>query len=155
MPQKRNLDGLEILRANVNVIIANQSLIKNIANGLTSSYHRDMQLIKKPLFESTELVEQSLEVAKLYLKGLTPKKKSIESKITKEIFMADLATEIAKTKKVPFRTAYKQAHKKISSKKAKPFTSEDFQKNLQEKVSLGAAGNLDIHSYNSRLRRDK
>ncbi len=153
MPQKRNLDGLEILRGNVNILISHQLLIKNIVNGLTSGYHRDMQLIKKPLMESTQLVLNSLQIADLYLKGLSPNQKTIEAKITKGIFMADLATEIAKKKKVPFRTAYKQAFKQLGGTKSQPITPEYIQQNIEEKVSLGAAGNLDLHHYKMKLKK--
>ncbi|MDP6561813.1 MAG: hypothetical protein QF793_02710, partial [Candidatus Peribacteraceae bacterium] len=81
-PQKKNLDGLEILRGNVCLVTANQHLIQDIAKNLISGYHRDLQLIKKPLIESTQITLQSIEVAGLYLNGITPKQDVIESKIT-------------------------------------------------------------------------
>ncbi|MDA1060517.1 MAG: argininosuccinate lyase [bacterium] len=147
MPQKRNLDGMEILRGKTHIVTSNQSLIKDICKNLISGYHRDLQLIKKPLFESTEIVLQSLDIADLYLKGIKPKEKSIAKKISHEIYMADLATDLAKQKKIPFRTAYKQAHKKIAKYKPDP------KENIKSKISLGAPGNLDIHYYKSRLRK--
>ena len=46
MPQKHNLDVMEILRGNVSVVIANQLMVKNISKNLISGYNRDGQLIK-------------------------------------------------------------------------------------------------------------
>ncbi|MBI4975129.1 argininosuccinate lyase [Candidatus Peregrinibacteria bacterium] len=145
MPQKRNLDGMEILRGNTSVVIENHQLIQNLVKNLMSGYNRDLQLMKKPLFESTDMVIASLQIVSLHLKGITPNKKSIKEKITKEIFSADIATEIAKKNKIPFRIAYQQALKK--TQKYKP----DFQQNINSKISLGAPGNLNLSYYKKLL----
>lgn len=146
MPQKRNLDAMEILRGKVNIIFSNHQLIQNLTKGLISGYHRDLQLLKKPLFESTDIVLQSLKITSLHIKGIKAQEKQIQTVIKKEIFMADLANDLVKTKKIPFRTAYKKAFKDIKKYEV------DFQKNLKEKISLGAAGNLDLNYYKQKLR---
>src|SRR3989344_3337940 len=109
MPQKHNLDVMEILRGNVNVVIANQLMVKDISKNLISGYNRDGQLMKKPLFESTKIVADSLEVVALLLSGLAPKHESITGKITPGIFTADIANKLVIEKRIPFRDAYKQA----------------------------------------------
>ena len=147
MPQKRNHDAMEILRGQVSVIMNNQHLIQDIVKGLISGYNRDLQLIKKPLFESTHIVLDSLEIVITYLQGLEPNEASINAKISKGIFAADIATEIAKSKKVPFRKAYQQAMTHL--KKYKP----DLKENLKSKISLGAPGNLDINHYKYKLQK--
>ncbi len=147
MPQKRNLDGMEILRGKVHVVTNNQTLVKDICRNLISGYHRDLQLIKQPLLESTQTVLDSLAVVDIYLKGIKPKEKAISSKISHDIYMADLATELAEKKKIPFRTAYKRAHKKITKYKPDP------KENIKSKISLGGPGNLDIHYYKNKLKR--
>lgn len=149
MPQKRNLDAMEILRGKVNVVLANHQLIQNLTKGLISGYHRDLQLIKKPLIESIDIVMQSLQIVSLHIKGITPQQKKIEETITKEIFMADLANDLVKTKKIPFRTAYKKAFKEIKKYQV------DLEKNLKEKVSPGAPGNLDLNFYKILLKPGK
>jgi len=145
MPQKRNLDAMEILRAKVHVVTAQHQLIQNLIKDLISGYHRDLQLIKKSLIESSNIVQESLAVVDLYLKGISPKEKSIKAKISPEIYTADLATELAKKKKVPFRTAYKQAMKLIKKNTPNP------EENIKSKISPGAPGNLDLNYYNDLL----
>jgi argininosuccinate lyase len=145
MPQKRNLDGLEILRANVSVIQSHHHLVSDIVKGLTSGYHRDLSLTKKPLIESMQIAVESIEVAKLYLEGSLPKEDVIQSKISKQIFMADLANKLVKEEGVPFRDAYKKAYEEIDTFEV------DFAENIASKVSLGAPGNLCLEVYEKRI----
>jgi len=141
MPQKKNLDAMEILRGNMSVVIGNQDICKNICKNLISGYNRDLQLIKKPLMDSVKIVLDSLEVVKLYLEGIEPKPKQIEDKIKSEIFAADIANQLVKEDGLPFRDAYNQAMDKLSAKNI------DIQKNLKSKISLGAPGNLNLRHY--------
>lgn len=141
MPQKKNLDGLEILRGNVSVVMGYQQMAKDIARNLPSGYNRDLQLLKRPIIHSAEIVMQSLEVAMLYLKGITPQRANIEKKITKDIFMADVATMLSKEQGIPFREAYLLSVKKMDS------YTVDYAKNIASKVSIGAPGNLRLKEY--------
>ena len=145
MPQKRNVDVMEILRANSGVVLNNQHMIKDIAKNLLSGYNRDFQLLKKPLFESTKIVEESLKVVHLLVTSMKPKVDMIQKNISKEIFMADIANNMVKTEGIPFRDAYKKAVEQVDSYEV------DMLKNLESKVSLGAPGNLGIEKYELRL----
>lgn len=146
MPHKKNADGLEILRANASVISTNQFLIKELGKNLLSGYNRDFQLMKKPLLESIKIVEDSLEVALLFLSGIVPEPDEIEKKINSNIFMADYANQLVQEKGVPFREAYKLAVSQRLEGKV------DFVKNINSKVSLGAPGNLQLDFYWSKLK---
>ncbi len=143
MPQKRNLDAMEILRGQTSVIFANQQMIKDISKSLLSGYNRDLQLIKKPLIESTEILEMSLEIVEIYLKGITPNEDEILKKINPAIFTADIAIELAK-KGMPFREAYKKA---LAVKE-----EINLQKNIASKISLGGPGNLNLPYYKKQLK---
>lgn len=145
MPQKKNLDAMEILRGNVSRVINNQHLIQDLAKGLISGYNRDFQLMKKPVIESTNIAFNSLLVVGIYLNGIEPKERTIQNKISKEIFAADIAITKAAKKGIPFRKTYMQAMTDL--KKYKP----DFAANIKSKRSLGAPGNLDFHYYKERL----
>ncbi len=135
MPQKRNLDGLEILRGNVSGVIAKQLECKEISKNCISGYHREKQLLKKPLVESFHIVGESLQIAEIYLENLIPHQAQIEKKITKELFLADIANDLVQKKNIPFREAYKTAFDFLDDYKV------DFQKNIAEKISEGGTGN--------------
>lgn len=149
MPQKHNLDVMEIVRGNVSVVIANQLMVKDISKNLISGYSRDGQLMKKPLFESTKIVADSVEVVGLLLAGLTPKEESIKAKITPGIFTADIANELVTEKGVPFRDAYKQAAERISDGPV------NLAENIASKVSLGAPGNLELAELKKRIQKGR
>jgi len=145
MPQKRNLDTMEILRAYVSVVCGNQNTIQSMLKNLMSGYNRDLQLIKKPVMESVQIVKDSLEVLAVFLEGVVPNQENIEARITKELFMADVATNLVKEKGIPFRDAYKQS---VTAMKDYEI---DYEKNIKSKISLGAPGNLAMDSYEQRL----
>lgn len=145
MPQKRNLDGLEILRGYVSVVTGHQHMIQGISSKLLSGYNRDLQLLKKPVIEASDIVLQSLQIALLYVNGMVPNKERIAASITPGIFLADVATALAKEKGIPFREAYKLAE---ANAKKKP----DFAANIRSKVSPGAPGNLGLEKYAKRLK---
>lgn len=137
MPQKKNPDALEILRGNVSVVFANQLMIKNLAKNLLSGYNRDLQLIKKPLFESVKSVNNSLEIAALFVQKIKINRAEIKEKISHDIFMADIATDLVK-RGMPFREAYRKVHKMVVRQKV------DCLKILKKRISLGAPGNMDL-----------
>lgn len=136
MPQKKNLDLLEIMRGNVAVVMANQMMVKDISKNLLSGYNRDFQLIKKPLFESVEIVLSSLEVMMIFLDGIEPKEETLKAAIKKDIFAADLANALVKNEGVSFRDAYGMAMDKLLGMEF------DFEENLKTKISPGAAFNF-------------
>jgi len=146
MPQKRNLDGLEILRGNLCRVISAQHLVQDLSKGLISGYHRDFQLMKKPVMENSDILVSSLEVAGLYLNGLTPVRENIEAKIKPDIFMADIANEMVVKEGIPFREAYKKASES-------PQSSLDLQANIKSKISPGASGNLGIKELEERIEK--
>lgn len=147
MPQKRNLDVLEIMRGYVNVIIANHQMIQNLSKNLLSGYNRDLQLIKKPLIESFVIVKNSLEAMMIVLNNIEPNKKVIAAKITPAIFAADQATQLAKTKNIPFRQAYQIIAKQIQINSLSLVPDH-----LSLPLSPGAAGNLQLAKYKDRLK---
>ncbi len=136
MPQKRNLDPLEILRGKTHLVIANHSFVQSLTVGLTSGYSRDLQLLKKTIIDSFSIVEDSLKVVSIVLRDIQPDLNAINSKIMPDIFAADVATELVQKHGIPFRTAYWRALQELDTKNI------DLQKNLKSKISSGAPGNL-------------
>ena len=146
MPHKHNLDVMELVRGNVSVVIGNQLIVKNIAKNLLSGYNRDGQLMKKPLMESTKIVEDSLEVVGIVLQKLAPKPESIRAKIHPGIFTADIANELVTKKDMPFRDAYRKAADMTIG-------DIDLKKNIASKKSLGSPGNLGLPLLRSRIKK--
>jgi argininosuccinate lyase len=148
MPHKRNLDPMEILRGNVAVVTANQFMVKEISKNLLSGYNRDLQLIKKPLMESMQIVSDSVAIAALTLENIVPNEKSIRTKLHSGMFTADIANDMVLTKGVPFRDAYREAASAVQKR-------IDLSKNLSSKKSIGAPGNLSLPTYRARLKKQR
>jgi argininosuccinate lyase len=52
MPQKRNPDVIELLRAHARQVTSDRAALLDVVRGLPSGYHRDFQLLKPPLFRA-------------------------------------------------------------------------------------------------------
>lgn len=78
MPQKRNPDVLELLRASSATAQAclDESLM--ITAKLPSGYHRDLQRLKPPLFRGIDLAVDSVDIMALVLDGLSFRPENIE-----------------------------------------------------------------------------
>merc|ERR1712014_394420 len=62
MPQKKNYDVFEIMRANGKVFGSLQQQIQETIVGLGSGYHRDLQCTKKAFVEACGLCTSTLEL---------------------------------------------------------------------------------------------
>lgn len=149
MPQKRNLDGLEIARGNVSVVQANHQLIQSLPTKLLSGYNRDLQLTKKPLLESLRRVRDTVEVVELYVEGAEPNIGAIRRAIGPSIGAADRANQLV-LQGVSFREAYGRI-KRAPDTGNKENASEDWTAILRARKSLGAPGNLGLEEYKKRL----
>lgn len=112
MPQKKNLDLLELLRAKYHVVLADEFKIKSLSGNLMSGYNRDMQLTKEPTMNSLDIVKQSLQMITLIVKGLEFNKEICEKAMTSELYATEEAYKLVK-KGMPFRDAYKEVGKKF------------------------------------------
>jgi len=112
MPQKKNPDVLELIRAKYHSVIGEESKIKGMIGNLISGYNRDMQLTKEPLFNSIDITKDCLEMICLLLSNITVNEKKCKEALTKEIFATKKAYSLVK-KGIPFREAYKEISKKF------------------------------------------
>lgn len=105
MPQKKNPDVLEILRANYHVVLSYQFQVQSLMTNLISGYNRDVQLTKKPMMQGLQLVKQSLEVLVLVLNSLQVNKNACEKALTNEVYATEKAYELVQ-QGMSFRNAY-------------------------------------------------
>ena len=112
MPQKRNPDVLELLRASSATTQAclDESLM--ITAKLPSGYHRDLQRLKSPVFRSIDLAIDSVDIMAYVLEGLRFQPASI--KLDDGIFATAEAYRLVREEGVPFREAYRQVAKRYA-----------------------------------------
>jgi len=112
MPQKRNPDVLELLRASSATAQAclDESLM--ITAKLPSGYHRDLQRLKSPLFRSIDLAIESVDIMAYLLDGLAFLPENIE--LDAGIFATAEAYKLVREEDIPFRDAYRQVAKRYA-----------------------------------------
>jgi argininosuccinate lyase len=106
MPNKKNPDLLEIMRGNYNSIIGKEIEVKSITSNLISGYNRDIQLCKKSVFESIEILNDSLDITYLLFSKLSVNKDECKKAMVDELYATKKAYDLV-LKGVPFRDAYK------------------------------------------------
>lgn len=111
MPQKKNPDVLELVRAKYHVILGEEFKLKSLIGNLVSGYNRDIQLTKEPLMNSLEIMKDSLTVISLIIAEVKINKEKCEKAITKDMHATQEAYELVK-QGLPFREAYKAIGKK-------------------------------------------
>ncbi|MDP8266667.1 MAG: argininosuccinate lyase [Candidatus Aceula meridiana] len=133
MPHKKNPDILELIRGTTGKIYGNLSAILNLMKGLPSTYNRDMQLDKPPLFESVETTKEMLVLMANLFSGLKIKKESLENGIKNEaMFSVDLMEYLIR-KGVSYRQAHDTIGKMVKTcldknKKISQLSTEEMQK---------------------------
>ncbi|KUK55318.1 MAG: Argininosuccinate lyase, partial [Marinimicrobia bacterium 46_47] len=65
MPQKKNPDVLELIRANYHVVLGYEMQVKSLIGNLISGYHRDFQLLKEPVMKSLEILLETVSILTL------------------------------------------------------------------------------------------
>jgi len=106
MPQKKNVDVAELLKAKTHKVLGNFVQVAGIVSNLISGYNRDFQETKKPIMESFEIVLSSLKATKLLIIGLTPDVAKLKAAMTDELYATQKALDLV-AKGISFRDAYK------------------------------------------------
>jgi argininosuccinate lyase len=106
MPQKRNPDVFELVRGRTATAQACLFEALAIAAKLPSGYHRDLQLLKAPLFRGIDLARDTLAILTAALPGMRfhPEKIRLEP----ELYAAEEAYRMVLEEGIPFREAYRR-----------------------------------------------
>jgi argininosuccinate lyase len=125
MPQKKNPDIAELLRANAGRLIGNLSTVTSIYKALPFSYNRDFQEMNEVLYDSLLRTELALEVAAGMLSEIKFKEDVMRDKVAKEFVCAtDLADMLVKNYGLPFRVAHRIVARLAHSEIFKPRASD-------------------------------
>ena len=108
MPQKRNPDSLELIRAKTNTIRIKSLEFSNIISNLPLTYFKDFQEDKRIIFDCYDELLSCLKVMQDVIK-----KSKFEQSVGRDInnnyyaTATDLADYLVIEKKIPFRDSYK------------------------------------------------
>jgi len=106
MPQKKNPDLLELVRAKTGRVYGHLTALLTTMKGLPLTYNKDMQEDKEPLFDAVDTVEQSLVVMTRLLKEISFNKgRMMQAADDGYLVATDLADYLVR-KGVTFRQAH-------------------------------------------------
>jgi argininosuccinate lyase len=125
MPQKRNPDAAELLRAHGARLRARVAEIESICGKLGSGYHRDLQLTKEPAIRCGQETAELLRVASRVLECLEFQRERMSVAMRPELYATHAALELVR-QGVPFREAYRRVAGQVRSgafgeEQAKPY----------------------------------
>ena len=143
MPNKRNPDVIELMRASYASVAAARCEIEQLLS-LPSGYHRDLQLSKGALFHGFGKGLQALALLPDLLRNLEWMPDRMRAALEPSMYATDLAVDLAK-QGVPFRDAYRQAADPARWAEGDPGAS------LAARASPGAAGDLRLDMLRERL----
>jgi len=143
MPNKRNPDVIELMRASYSAAAAARTEIEQLLS-LPSGYHRDLQFSKGAIFHAFGRGLGALELLPDLLRNLEWKPEPIRAALDPSMYATDLAVELAR-QGLPFREAYKQAADPARWAQGDPEAS------LAARVSPGAAADLRLDALRQRL----
>jgi len=107
MPQKRNPDAAELIRAKVGRILGALTSLTVMMKGLPLAYGKDMQEDKAPTFEAFDALELSLLAMTGMIGDLTPKPAAMAAAAGAGFSTAtDLADWLVRRLNLPFREAH-------------------------------------------------
>ena len=106
MPQKKNPDAAELLRAKAPRIVAHHAALHGVMHGLPLTYNKDMQEDKEHVFDTADTLALSFAAARGMLATVTFARDRLAAAASDELIAAvDLADQLVSSG-VPFREAH-------------------------------------------------
>jgi argininosuccinate lyase len=106
MPQKKNPDAAELLRAKAPRIASRLVGLHGVMHGLPLTYNKDMQEDKEGLFDAVDTLELCLAAATGMLEGIAFRRERLAAAASDEFLAAVDVADLLVRKGMPFREAH-------------------------------------------------
>jgi argininosuccinate lyase len=123
MPQKRNPDVLELIRARAGRLRGRLHELEMIVAKLPSSYHRDLQLTKEPVIRAASDGEDMLRIATRIVEKFAVHGDRLRAAMTPELYATDAALDLVR-QGAPFRQAYRRIADDLAAGRFSPRTAD-------------------------------
>ena len=146
MPNKRNPDVVELLRASPAVVFGAMVEVQSILS-LPSGYQRHLQATKAPVIRAMSAGLEALALVAPLVRAMDLDRDRMRAAISPDMYATDRAVELA-AQGVPFRSAYRQVAAELGD-----LAGRSPEESLQARVSPGAPGALMLDTLRARLER--
>jgi len=138
MPQKKNPDSLELLRGKSGRVFGNMAGFVMTLKGLPSTYNKDLQEDKEPLFDTVDNISASFKIAEGVVGTLEVHAEKMREALTMDVLATDLADYLVR-KGIPFRETHHISGRAVALAESRKcqlneLTLDDF-KGLSERFS--------------------
>lgn len=138
MPNKRNPDVVELMRAATSVVQGALAELMSIVS-LPSGYHRDLQLTKGPVMRALDEAVATLSLVPKLVGSLEIDEARMSAAVTMDLLATDQAVDLARGG-LPFRDAYRRVAENLGSRDEP--ARQAGAASVRARTSLGAPGNL-------------
>jgi argininosuccinate lyase len=140
MPQKKNPDVLEVVRARMSQVLGNFVASATTMKALPSGYNLDLQELTPKLWESLETVAASLYILSELTKNLNVNKNAFDKTALEFATTTELANMLVKKYDVPFRASHKIVGAVVKVLLDKKLALSDLTPELLNKTAKDVAG---------------
>ena len=105
MPQKRNPDSLELVRGKSGRLVGNLTRLLVTVKGTPSTYDKDLQEDKEPLFDTVDTLADLLPIVAGVIESLEVRPERMQAALNDAMLATDLADYLVK-RGLPFREAH-------------------------------------------------
>lgn len=138
MPQKRNPDVWELIRATYHDLQAAGAHLASLPANLPSGYHRDLQKIKKSVMAAVD-VSLSLADAVIHaLDGLSFDRESALESLTADVFATHEANKLV-SEGIPFREAYQKIAAEVRAKEEEKGQEKTASRRIQKTKNMASS----------------
>lgn len=135
MPQKRNPDAAELVRAKTGRIIGAATSLQIVMKGLPLAYSKDMQEDKEPVFEAFDALALALAAMTGMISDLSVNKETMRAAAGHGFSNAtDLADWLVRAADIPFRRAHHITGALVAEAEKRDITLEELSLEDMQKV---------------------
>ena len=114
MPHKKNPDLAELVRGRAAASIGDLTALLVLLKGMPSSYQRDLQEDKPPVWRVTQATESSLAAMAAAIDGIVFYRERMRASLTDELLATEAADAMV-ARGVPFRTAHRAVAEAVAA----------------------------------------
>jgi argininosuccinate lyase len=118
MPQKKNPDSMELARGKSARLIGHVAALLSLLKGLPSSYDKDLQEDKEPLFDADQTLRSLIPVVAGVIRTLQVNEARMRASLDYSMLATDLADHLVR-KGTPFREAHRKAGEAVKLAEAR------------------------------------
>ncbi len=149
MPQKKNPDVLELVRARAATVMGEVVRVWGVIHQLPYGYNRDVQETKEALVRGFDVTRPALRIMARFVAGTTVNAARLRAAFTPDVFATDAALDLVAAG-TPFRDAYQQVKERLAALPAVEPRAPAAA--IANKTSLGAPGALELAGLDRRCR---